>query len=150
MVERLKALKPDGRVVLALAPNSVALPTNTGLENNDRLFIPPVPKTVGVFGAAYQSASFSYQSNLRISQYLSLAGGPQRLADRGEIFVVRANGSVLSTRQDHGLLSRFAVPGDVIFVPVRTAPSALDRLVEIASLVYSFGIGALTLRAIGS
>jgi len=150
IIARLRDRKPDGRLVLALAPDAVTLPGQLGLENNDRIFVPPRPKTVGVFGAVYQTGSFLYAPATRIGDYLKLAGGPQKFADRGDIFVVRANGAVLSSHQVHGLGSKPALPGDVIFVPVRTSPNAFDKLVEIASLVYEFGIGALTLKALGA
>lgn len=150
IIDRLKQRKPDGRLVLALAPDATALPGNLGLENNDRIYVPPRPKTVGVFGAVYQAGSFLFTPGSRIRDYLRLAGGPQKIADRGDIFVVRANGAVLSSHQISGFASRPALPGDVVFVPVRTAPSAFDKLVDIASVVYQFGIGALTLKALGA
>ncbi|MEO8927294.1 MAG: hypothetical protein ABI306_09035, partial [Caulobacteraceae bacterium] len=82
---------------------------------------------------------------VRIADYLKLAGGPRKIADRGEIFVVRANGAVISVQQNHGLGRQPALPGDVIFVPVRTSPSAFDKLRDIATVVYQLGIGAATL-----
>ena len=149
IIERIKERKPDGRLVLDLGPAAVTFPVHVNLENNDRIFIPPRPKTVGVFGAVYQTGSFMFTPSTRLGDYLKLAGGPQKIADRGDIFVVRANGSVISSHQGRGFASRPALPGDVIFVPVRTSPSAFDKLVEIAGVVSQFGIGALTFKALG-
>ncbi|MEO9212990.1 MAG: SLBB domain-containing protein [Caulobacteraceae bacterium] len=147
-VEKLKDREPDGRLVLDVSYASNALPVGLALENLDHIYVPPRPKTVGVFGAVYQPGSFIIGSGVRIGDYLKLAGGPKKVADRGQIFVVRANGAVQSGQSDHGLLGRPALPGDVIFVPVRTSPGAFQRILDIAQIVYQFGVGALTLKAI--
>ncbi len=103
-----------------------------------------------MFGAVYEAGSFVWRPGTRISDYLRLAGGPQKIADKGEVFVVRANGSVLSNRQTYDFSGKPALPGDVIFVPVRTEePPLLEKLLDVAALVYQFGIGALALKAIG-
>ncbi len=149
VIDRLKQHKPDGRLVLSLGPEARALPGSLALEDHDRIIIPPRPKTVGVFGAVYQPGSFLFTPVTRLGAYLALAGGPQKIADKGDVFVVRANGAVLSSQQDRGLRSRPALPGDVIFVPVRTSRSAFEKLLDVATLVYQFGIGALAIKAIG-
>ncbi len=145
VVERLKQQQPDGRIVLDLAYGATTLPTDLALETLDSIHVPPVPKSVGVFGAVYQPGSFLTAANRRIGDYLKLAGGPKRVADKGSIFVVRANGAVVSVAQKHDLMRQFALPGDVIFVPVRTAPTAFEKLRDIATVVYQLGLGAATI-----
>lgn len=149
VIDRLKQRRPDGRLVLDIDYGASTLPLSLPLENNDRIFIPPAPKSVGVFGAVYEAGSFIWRPGTRISDYLKQAGGPQKIADKGEVFVVRANGSVLSNRQTYGFSGKPALPGDVIFVPVRTGATAFEKLLDVATLVYQFGIGALALKAIG-
>lgn len=147
VVERLRAAQPDGRVVLSVRPDSNDLPLQTVLENNDRLYIPPIPTTVGVFGAVYQPGSFEIQGARKVKDYLELAGGPQRLADKGEIFVVRANGSVITKKR--GGLNAPALPGDVVFVPVKTHGSAFwARLRDITSVLFSAGLSAAAVVAL--
>jgi polysaccharide export outer membrane protein len=150
IIDRLKAQKPDGRLVLALGPDATALPPNLTLENNDRIYVPHRPTTVGVFGAVYQTGSFLYTPGTRISAYLRLSGGPKRIAERGDMFVVRANGSVLSARQTHDLANQPALPGDVIFVPVRTTGGAFEKFLLLAQVISQFAITGLTLAALGS
>jgi protein involved in polysaccharide export with SLBB domain len=149
IIDRLKARKPDGRLVLALSPEATNLPGDLSLENNDRIYVPPRPKTVGVFGAVYETGSFIFSPGSRLGAYLRLAGGPKRIADRKDIFVVRANGSVLSMHQTRDFEDQPALPGDVIFVPIKTSGGGLEKLLAISSLVYQFGITALTLTALG-
>ncbi len=147
-IEKLRQRKPDGRLVLNVPPDATSIPGSVLLENNDRIFIPPQPKTVGVFGAVYRPGSFLFGGAVRLSDYLKLAGGPQRYADRGDIYVVRVNGAVVSSRDDHGFAGRAALPGDVIFVPVKTSPSSWQRFLDLSAVVYQFGVGALTFRAL--
>ncbi len=149
IIDRLKARKPDGRLILALGPQATTLPGGLPLENNDRIYVPPRPTTVGVFGAVYQTGSFIYTPGDRISVYLRLSGGPKAIADRGDIFVVRANGSVLSVHQTHNLGDQLALPGDVVFVPVKTSGGVFEKILAVASVVYQFGVSALTLKALG-
>jgi len=78
------------------ARRSPSLPNDLVLENDDRVYVPPRPTTVGVFGAVYQAGSFVFDSSKTLNDYLRLAGGPERLAESSDIFVVRANGSVIS------------------------------------------------------
>jgi protein involved in polysaccharide export with SLBB domain len=149
IIDRLKFQRPDGRLILDVAPGATTLPVQIALENNDRIFIPPQPKTVGVFGAVYKTGSFLYTPGEKIEDYLRLAGGPQRIADRGDIFVVRANGSVVSTHEDHKIGRQPAFPGDVVFVPVRSSASLFEKILAATTVIYQFGVTALTLTALG-
>lgn len=149
IIARLRSREPNGRIILNMPVTSTNLPPDLTIENNDHIFVPPRPKTVSVFGAVFQSGAFLYSSGSRVRDYLHLAGGPQRIADKGEVFVVRANGSVLSSRQTHDFWGQPAYPGDVIFVPVRTGPSLFDRIVTISAVISQFGVTALTAKALG-
>lgn len=151
VLERLRRAEPDGRVVLPLPDPASALPTDLVLENNDSVSIPARPSTVGVFGAVYRPASFLIPADrpLRLGEYLKKAGGPLRVADTRDIFVVRANGEVMSKR--NGGLNQRVLPGDVVFVPVRTQnTSLLAKLGQIAAIVFQFGVSAAALAAINN
>jgi protein involved in polysaccharide export with SLBB domain len=149
VLDRLRDAQPDGRVVLDLSPGASTLPGDMVLENNDRIVVPPRPTTVGVFGAVYRPASFSLDGArpLRVGDYLDRAGGPLRAADKKGIFVVRANGAVLSQR--NGALKAYVLPGDVIFVPVKTqANSTWAKIKDITTTLFQLGLGAATLIAV--
>ena len=51
VVGQLEARKPDGRLVLNVEPADRTLPSDMIVENNDAIYVPPQPVTVGVFGA---------------------------------------------------------------------------------------------------
>lgn len=147
VIERLRARKPDGRLILNLPYEASALPAQLTLENNDKIYVPVRPTTIGVFGAVYRPGSFLYTGN-RLGDYIGLAGGAEKYADRGDVFVVRSNGSVVAARISKDFLRRPALPGDVIFMPVRTSQGAFQRLLDIAMIVFNFGIGAATIKGL--
>jgi hypothetical protein len=143
VLEKLRQAEPDGRVVLDLPPSATMLPGDFILENNDRIVVPPRATTVGVFGAVYRPASFAIDEAQpkRVGDYLDRAGGPLRVADKKGIFVVRANGAVLS--QKNGALNAYVLPGDVIFVPVRTQTGSVwAKIKEISTIVFQLGLSA--------
>jgi polysaccharide biosynthesis/export protein len=148
-LEKLRSNEPDGRLVIDLAPTDSALPGDLPLENNDRVIIPPRVETVGVFGAVYRPASFLLNRSKGglVQDYLEQAGGPIRGGDRGNIFVVRANGSVLTKRR--GALKARVLPGDTVFVPIRTqSSSVLAKIRDISQILFQFGFSAAALATV--
>ncbi len=124
LIEGLRNIKPTGRVVLQIPPDGRDLPKLV-LEDGDRLFIPPVPTSVGVFGSVFNAGNYLREDGRTLADYLRQAGGPRRGADAGSSFVLRANGTVISNLQEKtwgsGLSDNFerlpALPGDTLFVP---------------------------------
>jgi polysaccharide biosynthesis/export protein len=156
LVEKLRQVKATGRVVLDLTPNSTAvsdLPEIT-LEDGDRFVIPYRPSTVAILGAVYNQNSFLYRSEERADGYLKRAGGPTRDADTSRMFVVRADGSVLSRQSVKGLwnggfASLRLMPGDAIVVPERlTHGSFLRGLKDWSQIFSQFALGAAAVRII--
>lgn len=149
VLERLRTADPDGRLVLDLPSPAASLPGDLMLENDDRIVIPPRPSAVGVFGAVFRPASFLIKGSgaLRVRDYLARAGGPIRAADAGRLFVVRANGEVLTKKM--GALNAPALPGDVIFMPVKTENNnLLARIRDISTIIFQLGITTAALVAL--
>jgi protein involved in polysaccharide export with SLBB domain len=155
LIERLRAIRPTGRVVLQLRPDSTALP-ELALEDGDRLYIPPRPTTVGVFGSVFNGGSYLYASSRSVDDYLNLAGGPTRGADQGSVFVIRANGSVVSSPQGRGwfasrrdLTAVRAEPGDTVFVPEEINKTTfVQDAKDWTQILYQFGLGLAGLNAV--
>ncbi len=149
VLERLRQARPDGRLVLDISPSAQSLPENILLENNDRIYVPPRASTVGVFGAVYRPASFliGEARPMKVKDYVDQAGGTIRAADRGEIFVVRANGEVLSRRR--GALNSYVYPGDVVFVPVKTQSGTFwAKFKDITTTLFQLGLTAATVVSV--
>ncbi len=124
LIAQLAAVQPTGRVVLAMKPDASNVDDipEFPLEDGDTFYIPPELNTVQVSGAVYNENAFRYERRKRLYAYLNDAGGPTRQADTRRIFLIRADGTVIS-RQTHGELWRSdfdkttLLPGDAIIVP---------------------------------
>jgi protein involved in polysaccharide export with SLBB domain len=149
-------VKAAGRVVLDLTPASAAVQDlpEIALEDGDRLLVPFRPSTVELLGALYNKNSFLYRRGERVEDYLKRAGGPTRDADTGRMFVIRADGSVLSKQSVKGLWNGgFAelrlMPGDAVVVPERLSRGSFLRGLRDWSQVFSqFALGAAAIRVI--
>ena len=155
LIEKLRQVRPTGRVVLQMTPGSDQLP-ELPLEDGDRLLVPARPTTVNVFGSVFSSGAFLQEPGRSFSDYLNQAGGPTRGADAGAVFVLRPNGSVLSQLQRSsffGLVGDIggtkAEPGDTIFVPERMNKTTwVQDLKEWTQILYQFGLGAAALKTL--
>lgn len=148
-LEKLRKKEPDGRLILELPAQNSVLPDNLPLENNDRIIVPPRIDTVGVFGAVYRPASFLMNNSrqMRVKDYVEQAGGPIRGGDKANIFVVRANGSVLTRKR--GAMDAVVLPGDAVFVPIKTQSSSVwAKIRDISQIVFQFGLSAAAIAAI--
>lgn len=156
LLTRLREVRPTGRVVLQLAPDAKTLP-DLALEDGDTLHIPSRSSSVGIFGSVFTTGSFVYEPDHTTEQYLSLAGGPTRGADKDSIFVLRANGSVISARQGSSfwhsgtnLNSTVVQAGDTIFVPEQTNKSTfVQDAKDWTQILYQFGLGLAGIHALG-
>jgi protein involved in polysaccharide export with SLBB domain len=155
-IDRLRQVQPTGRIVLELKPTDTSaseLPP-VALEDGDRLIIPAKPATVGVVGAVYSANSFLYESNGTVSKYLRYAGGGTRDADKGRVFIVRANGSVLSKQMYSSLWSggfdgMQLYPGDAIVMPERLKSSNVLRGLRDWTQVFAqLALGAAALKTL--
>ena len=157
MLSRLRTTRPSGRVVLQLPSSSAELP-NLALEDGDRLFVPARPSTVGVFGSVFNAGSYLFDGTKKVDDYLRLAGSPTRGADKASIFVVRANGSVVSAQQGDGgwfgvggarINDLAALPGDTIFVPEDSnKTSFLQSAKDWTQVLYQLGLGIASIKLI--
>ncbi len=154
LLEKLRAVQPTGRLVLQLQPGARALPEMT-LEDGDRLYIPPRPNTVGVFGSVFSAGSYLFGSGRTVGEYLRLAGGATRRADESSVFVVRANGTVRSSLADSNWYSRGnrigdlpTEPGDTVFVPDEiNRTSWVQDAKDWTQILYQFGLGIAGLKS---
>jgi protein involved in polysaccharide export with SLBB domain len=154
LIERLRAIRPTGRIVLQLDPETAHLP-ELAVENGDRIYVPALPTTVGVFGSVFNGGSYLFSRERKVTDYVRLAGGTTRGADDGSAFVLRANGSVVSARQSGGFFSSGslgevpALPGDTVFVPEEMNKTTfMQAAKEWTQILYQFGLGAAALKTI--
>jgi protein involved in polysaccharide export with SLBB domain len=81
LIERLRSIKPTGRVVLQVPPDSRELP-DLALEDGDRIYVPARPSTVGVFGSVFNGGSYLWSERRNMDDYLRLAAARRRVPTR--------------------------------------------------------------------
>jgi polysaccharide biosynthesis/export protein len=126
LITQLSAVHPTGRIVLDMKPDAEAMNDipDFPLEDGDAYYVPARLGTVQVSGAVYNENAFRYQKGKRLSTYLQAAGGPTRQADIKRIFLIRADGTVVSRQHNNGVWrdsfgGLSLLPGDAIVVPTK-------------------------------
>jgi protein involved in polysaccharide export with SLBB domain len=90
-----------------------------GLEDGDELFVPRDLNTVSVIGDVYNQATFRYEARKSaVTHYIDNAGGTLHTADAKRIYVIKANGTVVSN-QAKPIKNENLMPGDVVVVPTK-------------------------------
>jgi protein involved in polysaccharide export with SLBB domain len=146
-VAQLKSHPPAGRMVIHISADIDSwanTPADIELRRGDVLTIPKRPGFVLVTGQVYNATALTFAPDRKASWYLSHAGGTNSTADRKEIFIIRANGSVIGRRSGEKVLSTKLNPGDVVVVPQKIIGNSLlwRNLLTTAQLASSIGITA--------
>lgn len=117
---------PLGRVTIRISSridrwkNTAA---DIDVRAGDTLFIPKRPDYVMVTGEVFNPAAVSYRPGKSAKWYLSQSGGPTTTANKKEIFVIRADGSVAGEKGSlwgGDSLDATLQPGDAVVVPEKT------------------------------
>ena len=150
-LDALRRAPVSGRLVIHLRPNDKSFSGSTDdieLRAGDSLTIPKQPASVLVIGQVYNSNALTYTPGRNAGWYLSHAGGATKLADKGAIFIIRADGSVASGRQggfwSGSVLSAVMGPGDTIVVPERPVlgSNTLKNVLSVAQIASSAALVA--------
>ena len=154
LLNQLKTTKAVGRLVINL--DSVLSAQSRSdedvvLREGDLLIIPKQKQEVTVIGEVQNSTSHFYRKNLSRDDYIGLSGGTTRKADDGRIYIVHADGSVVSS-EGGGWFRRsgqVAVrPGDTIVVPLDTERMpALPLWQAVTSILYNLAIAAAAVNS---
>jgi protein involved in polysaccharide export with SLBB domain len=151
VLQRLKNQPASGRLVIHISAdlNSWAgTPADIEMHAGDVLTVPKRPGFVLVSGQVYNAAALTYVPGKEASWYLRRAGGTNDVANRKEVFVIRANGSVIGRRSGEwygtNVLSTRLDPGDVIVVPQRIIGGSLfwKNLLTVAQISSSIAFTA--------
>ncbi len=158
-LEKLKAAKAEGRMVINLVQlekfkNSTF---DIELEGGDTLLVPRAPQSVNVMGQVYNPTSIIFVPGKSASYYLDKSGGSTRDGEDGEMYIVKADGTVFSRQQSSlgfhwddnagtwnfgTFLSTKMGPGDTLIVPQKLERIAWMR--EIKDITTILGNLALT------
>lgn len=148
-IVQLKGLKAEGRMVIRLTELAELAESSFDvvLEGGDELEIPQRPSVVTVLGQVYNPNSFIYQSGKDVDWYLDKTGGPVANSEKGEMYVIRADGTVYSRQQTlFGFLSTTLEAGDTLVVPQKIERVAwLREIKDITQILANVALTAGTL-----
>jgi len=132
IVSDLKGHPPVGRMVIHISADVQSwanTPADIELRRGDVLTIPKQPGFVLVSGQVYNATALTFTPGKSAGWYLGRAGGANSTANRKEIFIIRANGTVVGRRSggwfEGDVLSAKLNPGDVIVVPQKILGGSL-------------------------
>lgn len=128
----LQSHPPTGRMVIHIS-SDIDSWANTAadieLRPGDEIVIPKRPGFVLVTGQVYNATALTFIPGKNAGWYLSHAGGTNTSANRKEIFIIRANGSVVGRHSQAmfqgDVLSTKLFPGDVVVVPQKIIGGSL-------------------------
>jgi protein involved in polysaccharide export with SLBB domain len=150
-IARLKSEPPTGRLVVHITEDIDSW-ANTSvdieLRRGDVLTIPKRPGFVLVTGQVYNATALTFAPGKTARWYLQHAGGTSDTANRKDVFVIRANGSVVGRHSggvfDPSVLATKLDPGDVVVVPQKVigASQFWRNLLITAQLASSIAITA--------
>jgi polysaccharide biosynthesis/export protein len=150
VLEALRKAPVSGRLVIHLRPDRkdfAGSPEDIELRAGDSLTIPKQPGAVLVIGQVYNANALTYKPGRNAGWYLSRAGGATQLANKGGIFIIRADGSVTSKADgpwSGGVLAATMGPGDMVVVPEKAVlgSSTLKNVLAVAQIASSAALVA--------
>jgi protein involved in polysaccharide export with SLBB domain len=149
-ITQLSTNPPIGRVVIHIQSDVKSwknTPADVALRDGDILMIPKKANVVTVNGQVFNPTAISASSGHSAKWYLGQAGGLTPIADKKAVFVIRADGSVLSAKNNGGgwfsgdPLNATLRPGDAVVVPEKTPKiggtnwTAIMQTAQVASSV---------------
>jgi hypothetical protein len=101
----------------------------------------------------YNPNAYIYASGRKLSQYLDSAGGPTRDADKRSLYLVKADGTVVSSRQKGwfgGIGGEALNPGDAVVVAESFERFNLTKeLKDWTQILYQLALGVVGLKVLG-
>jgi protein involved in polysaccharide export with SLBB domain len=149
----LRSHPSKGRLVLKISDDISKwenTPADILVRAGDKLTIPKRPDFVLVSGQVYNATAITYHPRETAGWYLHQAGGATRSGDKKNIFILRADGSVVgdggSVLFGEGILNTRMFPGDSVIVPEKIVggPTIWRNVLETAQVMSSMAMtGAL-------
>lgn len=153
LLASLREAKPVGRLVIDLDRSSRALPGSEHdivLKNGDRLMVPRITQEVTVIGEVQSTTSHLYRADLARDDYIDMSGGLTPRADENRIYVVRADGSVVTRGGGLWFSGGGATikTGDTIVAPLDTERMRpLPFWTAVTTIVYNLAISAAAVQS---
>lgn len=146
LLEELGKIKPMGRMVIDLQlilenPEDY----DVTLQNGDKISIPRVQESVTVVGEVHFATSHIFDKKYSVFDYVSRSGGITPKADKSNIYVVKASGSVYHPTKSRwfNLRNESVEPGDTVVVPLDADRiKSLTLWSNVSEIFYQIALGA--------
>jgi polysaccharide biosynthesis/export protein len=155
LLTQLRDTKPVGRLVINIGrvtkgPAGVA--DDVIVKDGDALLIPKRAQEVTIMGEVQSPTSHVFERGLTRDDYIAKSGGATRNADRKRIYVVRANGDVVSGERSgwfRRAQSADIRPGDTIVVPLDTERiRQLPLWQSVTTIIYNLAVALLAVHSV--
>jgi hypothetical protein len=152
-LQKLQTTPPVGRMVIHISSGKTWLhsPADVQLRAGDSIYIPKKPNFVMVQGAVYNQTAITFRPGKSAGWYLHQSGGATSAADKKNIFIVRADGTVAGGPKsvfNGGALEAAMQPGDMLMVPSKAFGGGIKwkQTLQVAQLVSAIGIAVQVAR----
>jgi protein involved in polysaccharide export with SLBB domain len=155
LLTQLHDAKPVGRLVIDInrvMKAGVGGSEDVVLRNGDRLLVPKQSQEITILGEVQSPTSHIFKPGLTRDDYIAKSGGATQKADRKRIYVVRANGDVVTGerggwfRRSQSITMR---PGDTIVVPLDTERvNSLPIYQAVTTIIYNLAVALLAVRSV--
>jgi protein involved in polysaccharide export with SLBB domain len=153
LLANIRNAVPVGRLVIDLNTSMKARPgseLDVVLKDGDRLLVPRITQEVTVVGEVQSATSHLYRADMSRDDYIAMSGGLTPRADDDRIYVVRADGSVV-TRSGNAWFSGGGVgiqTGDTIVAPLDTERMRpLPFWTAVTTIIYNLAIAAAAVNS---
>lgn len=148
ILEELRAHPASARLVIDISRDIDKwenTPADIEIRAGDTLLIPKNPNFVMVMGQVYNPTTVTYFPGKKLKWYLNQAGGVSRSGNKKQLFVVRANGSVIGRtgmRAGSDIMNLRLHPGDSVVVPEKIygGSALLRNMLAMAQVMSSVSI----------
>jgi polysaccharide biosynthesis/export protein len=155
LLVQLRDAKPVGRLVINAEGVLKGRPGGAFdvlVRSGDKLLVPKKTQEITILGEVQSPTSHVFQQGLTRDDYIAKSGGTTQKADRKRIYVVRANGDVVSGnrsgwfRRSQSIVMR---PGDTIVVPLDTERvRALPVWQAVTTIIYNLAVALLAINSV--
>jgi polysaccharide biosynthesis/export protein len=155
LITQLRDTKPVGRLVIDIdrvMKGPAGVPGDVVVRGGDKLIVPKQTQEITILGEVQSPTSHIFQPGLTRDDYIAKSGGATQKADRKRIYVVRANGDVVSGgragwfRRTQDVEIR---PGDTIVVPLDTERvRSLPLWTQVTTIIYNLAVALLAVHSV--
>lgn len=147
LLRNLQDTDPVGRLVIDWG-KAVASNQDIVLKDGDHLVVPRITQEVTVIGEVQSPTSHLFAEGLGSGDYIALSGGLTQRADKGRIYVVRADGSVVSAGNRWFSGGVEVQPGDTVVAPLDAERMrALPLWTAVTTIIYNLAVAVAAVNS---